>query len=195
MNRLCIKPLNELTKLRKSQRECLFLILFSKSTNQVLGKRSKVFYFLCSIKIYFSIKNRTYCTVYKVLQIRKLTRNKKIFSRCTAQLKEAYLISCYSSNTKNPIANEANVNLIIYISWNKLISTNYGCYVGYFFLRSSSSFLIASSKLPIITFFFRNGSPECTCFQKHSHVIASFTLAKRLVHVSVQWLNTYIYLH
>ena len=81
-----------------------------------IRKKVQSILFLVFHKIYFSIKNRTYCTVYKVLQIRKLTRNKKIFSRCTAQLKEAYLISCYSSNTKNPIANEANVNLIIYIS-------------------------------------------------------------------------------
>ena len=33
------------------------------------------------------------------------------------------------------------------------MSTNDGCYVDYFFLRSSSIFQIASSKSPMVTFF------------------------------------------
>lgn len=38
--------------------------------------------------------------------------------------------------------------------------------------------------------FLWNGFPECICFQKHSHVMASLTLVKTLVHIFVQWLNT-----
>ena len=59
------------SKITKFNKQCPILILLSKSTNRVLGKRSERFYFLCSVKLCFSIENRTYCTVYEVLRIRK----------------------------------------------------------------------------------------------------------------------------